>query len=176
MHSCWSWCLDFETDWLRILVPKAVRREHQSGTTRSSLSRRFRLIRPRFCQQVPVVTVQIANQIVPNVLLDGGSGVNVLSESMCAWLGILRFESAPFAVKMADQRRVQPLGIVRHCKIKIATLRFGIAAVVLRMEDIQEAYPLLLGRPWLRQAKAKHNWETDVLAIRQGKRKIKLAV
>ena len=44
------------------------------------------------------------------------------------------------------------------------------------MEDIQEAYPLLLGRPWLRQAKAKHNWETDVLAIRQGKRKIKLAV
>ena len=73
-------------------------------------------------EQVPVVTVEIANQLVPNVLLDGGSGVNVLSESMCARLGILRFEEVPFAVKMADQRRVQPLGIVRHFEIKIATL------------------------------------------------------
>ena len=55
-------------------------------------------------EQVPVVTVEIANQLVPNILLDDGSGVNVLSESMCARLGIIRFEAAPFVVKMADQR------------------------------------------------------------------------
>ena len=75
-----------------------------------------------------------------------------------------------------DFDTLKPLGIVRHFEITIATLRFGIAAVVLRMEDIQEAYPLLLGRPWLQQAKAKHDWETDVLTIRQGNRRIKMVV
>ena len=68
-------------------------------------------------KQVSVVRVEIANQLVPNVLLDGGSGVNVLSESMCARLGIVWFEAAPFAVKMASRRRVQLLGIIRHFEI-----------------------------------------------------------
>ncbi|MCO5581496.1 hypothetical protein L7F22_035381 [Adiantum nelumboides] len=125
-------------------------------------------------EHVPVVAAEIGNLHIANVLIDGGSGVNVLSESLCAQLGITTLSDAPFAVKMADQRRVQPLGLVRHLDIRIAQLPFAVAAVVLRMEDIHGVYPLLLGRPWLKQAKAKQNSETNELSLRKGKHKIKM--
>ena len=70
-------------------------------------------------------------------------------------LGITKWESALFAVRMADQRRVQPLGLLRGLKMEVSSMKFEIAAVILRMEDISGAYPLLLGRPWLRQAWVK---------------------
>ena len=54
-------------------------------------------------------------------------------------------------------------------------MKFEIAAVILRMEDISEAYPLLLGRPWLRQARVKQDWQSDRITIRKGKKKLKLS-
>ena len=104
---------------------------------------------PVFDEAVPVISVTLGNSNVEGVLLDGGSGVNILSEQMLAPLGITKWESAPFAVQMADQRRVQPLGLLRGLKMEVCGIKFEIAAVILRMEDISGAYPLLLGRPWL---------------------------
>ena len=71
-------------------------------------------------ESVPVVNVRLNGTPVYGAFLDGGSGVNVLSNSLCAELGITKFESAPFAVKMADQRRVQPLGLVKDLDLDIA--------------------------------------------------------
>ena len=85
---------------------------------------------------------------MPNVLLDRVSSVNAFSEAMFRLLGLVEMEPAPFAVKMADQRRVHPLVLARHLHVCIAEFLYTIATVVLRMEDIQSAYPLLLGRPW----------------------------
>lgn len=103
---------------------------------------------PIYDEHVRVITVGIHAQIVPNVLQDGGSGVNVLFEAMFRQLGLAAMKPAPFAVKMADQRRVHPLVLARHLHVCIAEFLYTIATVVLRMEDIQSAYPLLLGRPW----------------------------
>ena len=92
-------------------------------------------------------------------------GVNILSEQMLAPLGITKWESAPFAVRMADQRRVQPLGLLRGLKMEVCGMKFEIAAVILWMEDISGAYPLLLGRLWLRQARVKQDWQSDWITI-----------
>ena len=83
-------------------------------------------------------------------------------------------EPAPFAIKMENQRRVHLLGLVRNLEIKIAKFLYTIAAVVLRMEDIKSAYPLLLGRPWLKQAKAKQDWAHNTIQITKGKKKLKM--
>ena len=101
----------------------------------------------------PVVNVRLNGTLVYEAFLDGGSGVNVLSTSLCAELGISNFESTPFFVKMADQHRVQPLGLVKGLDLDIVGIRYKIAAVMLKMEDISGAYPLLLGRPWLHNNK-----------------------
>ena len=47
---------------------------------------------------------------------------------------------------------------------------FTISAVVLRLEA-PRAYPILLGRPWLRTTNIKQHWQQDMISFRQGKTK-----
>lgn len=61
---------------------------------------------------------------------------------------------------MADQRRIQPLGILRNQEIIISSLLFSTNFVVLKMDEGDSPYPLLLGRPWLKIAKVKQDWST----------------
>ena len=86
---------------------------------------------PVFDEAVPVISVTLENSSVGGVLLNGGSGVNILSEQMLEPLGITKWESAPFAVRMADQRRVQPLGLLRGLKMEVSGMKFEITAVIL---------------------------------------------
>ena len=55
-------------------------------------------------------------------------------------------------------------------------LTFSIDYVVLHTWAIANAYPLLLGRPWLFQSKAVHNWRKGTLTILDGAIQVKLAV
>ncbi|MCO5593820.1 hypothetical protein L7F22_047838 [Adiantum nelumboides] len=43
-----------------------------------------------------------------SVILDGGAGVNIIGEHMKEKMGIANIKPAPFRVRMADQRIVQP--------------------------------------------------------------------
>ena len=89
--------------------------------------------------------------------MDGGSGVNILPEFMYKKLKLSVLEEAPFQLKMADQRRIQPLGILRNQEITISGLSFSANFVVLKMDEGDSPYPLLLGRPWLKTAKVKQD-------------------
>ncbi|MCO5572188.1 hypothetical protein L7F22_025939 [Adiantum nelumboides] len=111
---------------------------------------------------------------MPGVLIDGGSGVNVLPEETCRKLNITCWDPAPFQVKMADQRRIQPLGIVRNTVIEIGGLKFKVNFVVLQLEESSQSYPMILGRPWLRAAKVKQHWGADYVVLRQGKKKVRM--
>ena len=83
-------------------------------------------------------------------------------------------EAAPFQLKMADQRRIQPLGILRNQKITILGLSFSVNFVVIKMNEGDSPYPLLLGRPWLKTARVKQDWGAELITIRQGKKKVKI--
>jgi hypothetical protein len=48
---------------------------------------------------------------------------------------------------------------------------FTISVVILDLPH-QDAYPILLGRPWLRSARMKHDWPRNVLTFRRGGKKI----
>ena len=66
--------------------------------------------------------------------------------------GLTHLEPIPFVIRLADQQRIKPVGILRGVKIVISGLTFSIDYVVLRTLAAASAYPLLLGRPWLFQA------------------------
>ena len=51
---------------------------------------------------------------------------------------------------------------------------FQISAINLHLEA-HGAYPLLLGRPWLKTANIKQNWNQNVLTFRKGKTKIRIS-
>ena len=46
--------------------------------------------------------------------------------------------------------------------------------MVIRMEENDSPYPMLLGRPWFTQAKLKMDWGKCQITIRRGKKKIRL--
>ena len=120
----------------------------------------------------PKIGLQFAKEHIPGVLLDGGSGVNILPEFMYRRWNLPKVEPVPFQLKMADQRRVQPLGILRSREITIMGLSFFVNFVVLKMEERDSPYPMLLGRPWFRQAKIKQDWGAHKVIVRKGKKKV----
>jgi hypothetical protein len=68
---------------------------------------------------------------------------------------------------MADQRKVTPLGIIKNLKINIERLTFKITVTVIKMENQENRYSMLFGRPWLKQARAKHDWRRSQLILYQ---------
>lgn len=122
---------------------------------------------------VPTVELEFDGQIFLDVLLDGGSGVNILSETKFLKLKNAKLEPTPFQVRMVDQRRVQLIGMLRGQLLKVHGLQFQANFVVLKMQDAGKAYAMLLGRPWFKTAKLKQDWEKNEVILKKGKKSIR---
>ena len=125
-------------------------------------------------EQSPAIKVVIQGQEVAGAIVDGGSGVNVINKTTCDRLGIRKWDACPFWLRMADTSTVRPLGLIRHLDVIVGGYTFQISVVVLQLDAVG-AYPLLLGRPWLKTANIKQNWNKNVLTFRKGKSKIRVS-
>jgi hypothetical protein len=61
-------------------------------------------------------------------------------------------------------------------KTSISGIVYFIDYIVFQPSTPNTSYPILLGRPWLYQAKVKDDWGKGILTIRQGSSKIKLSM
>ena len=125
---------------------------------------------------VPTVQLEFDDRKFASVFLDGGSGVNILAESEFLKMKNARLEPAPFQVRMADQSRVQPIGMLRKQSLIIQGLQFPVKFVILRMKENLKAYSMLLGRPWFRTAKLKQDWEKNMAILKKGKKVITISM
>ena len=103
-------------------------------------------------------------------MVDGDFGVNVTNKATCTNLGISSWENCPFWLQMVDTHSVCPLGLLRKLSIIIGGHLFEISAVL----EAPGAYPLLLGRPWLRSANIKQNWQHNHLSFHRGRAKVRV--
>jgi hypothetical protein len=71
-----------------------------------------------FDEVMPIVHVHLGKYGVKE-LLDGGSSVNIISKSLRRKLGLRKLQLAPFVVCKVDQKKVQPIGLVRNLKIDL---------------------------------------------------------
>ena len=122
----------------------------------------------------PSIKVIIHGQEIENVIVDGGSGVNVINKTTCDKMGITKWEECPFWLRMADTSTVRPIVLFRQLDVVVGGHSFQISAVILHLEA-PGAYPLLLGRPWLKKANIKQNWNQNVLTFWKGKTKIRIS-
>ena len=122
-------------------------------------------------EQSPSIKVTIRGQEIARTIVDNGSGVNVINNTTSDKLGITKSDACPFWLRMANTSTITPLGLIRQLDVILGGHTFQIFAMVLHMEVVG-AYPLLLGRPWLKKANIKQNWNRNVLTIRKGKTKI----
>ncbi len=98
-----------------------------------------------------------------DLLLHGESNVNNILESLRKKLGLRRPQLAPFAIMMVDKWKVQLIGFIRNLKIDLVGYVYSI--IVLNMEHGIEGYSMLLVKPWLKYAKAHHNWGDNTFTI-----------
>ena len=98
-------------------------------------------------KHMPVISICIGKNIVDDVLLDGGSGVNVITEEERRKLGLPKPSPAPFNLKMANGTIAKPTGLLRDVKIHIHGIPYIVTLTVIDCQTIKSNYSMLLGRP-----------------------------
>ena len=121
----------------------------------------------------PGVDILVHGKKITGALIDGGSGVNVITTETCQMLGLTEWPKCPFWLRMADGSSVKPEGLLQNLQIMIEGYSFEISAVVLKVPQ-PAPYAFLLGQPWLRTARIKQNWQRNVMTFRRGGKKIKV--
>ena len=106
---------------------------------------------------MPVISISIGKNIVDDVLLDGGSGVNIITEEERRKLGLPKPSPAPFNLKMANGTIAKPTGLLRDVKIHIHGIPNIVTLTIIDCQISKSDYSMLLGRPWLRNAKVIHD-------------------
>jgi len=68
----------------------------------------------------------------------------------------------PFNLRMVDFSFNKPLGIIPNIRIKI----HGILYMMMNNKAMDPTYSMLLGHPWLWDAKVIHDWGTNMVTIK----------
>ena len=116
-------------------------------------------------KHMPVISICIGKNVVDDVLLDGGLGANVITEEERCRLRLLKPSPTPFNLKMANGAIAKPIGLLRDVKIHIHGIPYIVTLIVIDCQTIKSDYSMVLGRPWLRNAKVIHDWANDQVQI-----------
>ncbi|MCO5582156.1 hypothetical protein L7F22_036046 [Adiantum nelumboides] len=85
----------------------------------------------------PRLTVSILGQQFTGVIVDGGSGINLMPEFTMLALGLKVTRPAPFTVTLAYQRTVLPLGVVEQVPLQVQNFTFKLDFVVVRLPQVE---------------------------------------
>jgi tetrahydromethanopterin S-methyltransferase subunit G len=107
--------------------------------------------------QMEVIQVQVGKNIIKDVLIDGGTSVNVIIKNLRTKLCLTKPRPTPYHLRMVDQNMTKPLGIIINLKIHIHGIPYIATFIVLENNVVDSNYFMLLGRPWLRDAKVTHD-------------------
>ena len=107
------------------------------------------------------IEATIVDKVLPKVLVDGGSGVNIMPLHTMEQLGLQITEPSPYVINMANQTPEAPVGQITGCKMSTGGEVYTMTFQVLKMHTNKNSFSLLLGRPWLRASNAMVNWGGD---------------
>ena len=122
----------------------------------------------------PTVEVFIDGSLIEGVQIDSGSSVNLMNADTMEEIGLTTMTTTPIILRMADQSRVKPLGILKQVLTTIKGIDFRIDYIVFKVTESISSYPILLGRPWLFNGRVKEDWGKGTITIGKGKQKIVL--
>ena len=122
----------------------------------------------------PTVEVFIDSSLIDGVQIDSGSSVNLMNVDTMEEIGLKTMTTTPIILRMADQSRVKPLGILKQVLTTIGGIDFQIDYIIFKVTESISPYPILLGRPWLFNGRVKKDWGKGTITIEKGKQKIVL--
>jgi len=66
---------------------------------------------------------------------------------------------------MVDQTITKPLGLIKDLKILVHGIPYGMTFTIIQNNVLDSKKIMLLGCPWLRDAKMFHNWGNNTIII-----------
>jgi hypothetical protein len=97
----------------------------------------------------------LAKKIVENILLNGGFGVNIMTNELKLKLGLQLAKPKPYHLRMANQTTTKLLGFIKNFKIAIDGTPYILTFTIMN-NLLDASYSMLLGKPSLRNAKISH--------------------
>ncbi len=91
--------------------------------------------------------------------------MNIITKNLRTKVGLPKPKPAPYHIKMANQNMTRPLGIIKKLKIHIHSIPYITTFIILKNIVVDSNSSMLLGRPWLKDAKFTHNWGDNVITI-----------
>jgi hypothetical protein len=114
---------------------------------------------------VVIIQVRVGKSIVEDVLTDGGVSVNIIIENLITKLGLPKPSQVPYQLRMVDRNMTRPLRIVRNLKIHIHGIPYVATFAILKNSVVDSSCFVLLGRPWLKDAKVPQDWGNNVIIV-----------
>jgi hypothetical protein len=112
-----------------------------------------------------IIQVQIGNNTIKDVLLDGGFGVNIITKQLRLKFGLPKPKLAPYNLRMIDQTTTKPVGLIRDLKIYVHGIRYINTFTVFQNSVVDSSYSRLLRRPWLKNVEVAHDWGSHIVTI-----------
>ena len=104
------------------------------------------------------IEVMVVDKVIPNVLVDEGSGLNILQDHTMKKLGLCLAGPSSLIINMANQSPAVPLGMIKDYRISTGGEEYVVIFHVIKMHSSKDTFLLLLGRPWLRMSNAIVDW------------------
>ena len=117
---------------------------------KTKVSARVQLQRKKREIKAMEIEVMVVDKVVPNVLIDGGSELNILSEHTMRKLGLSLTGPSPFVANMTNQSPTVLVGMIKDCHLSTGGEKYIVTFHVIKMHDNKDIFPILLGRPWLK--------------------------
>jgi hypothetical protein len=73
---------------------------------------------------------------------------------------------------MVNQTIIKPLGLIKDLKILVHEFPYAMTFTMIWSSVLDSNYFMLLGRPYLKDAKVSHHWDNNIITI-QGNNIIK---
>ena len=104
--------------------------------------------------------------------MDGGAQICVITQGCVEKMGLEITGVSGFCIQLANHQKVKCLGIVKSLEVEAYAVKAVVDFHV--MPAGLGAYPIILGRPWLRSVSAIQDWRRGTISLcgRTGGRKL----
>eukprot|EP00253_Pinus_taeda_P014223 PITA_14223 len=99
--------------------------------------------------QNPIFNVQINGVEIPNVLVDLGVSINVITTETMHALGLRNLKHTPTVLELTNRSTVKLVRKLEDIMISVDSWHYPVDFLVLQTQSPAGGHPLILGRPWL---------------------------
>lgn len=115
----------------------------------------------------PVVEVWHKGRSLGKAYVDGGAQICVITQACVERFGLIIAGNSGFKIRMANHQKVKCLGMVKDLELEAFSVKTLVNFHV--MPAGLGAFPIILGRPWLRAVGALQDWRKGIITLYDGK-------